>query len=354
MNSNDDYVLQISIDDVQSDVMNEVLNFMYTNRCLISLKNAPDLLVAAKRFELERLRKQISEFLLSRLTVDNAIEMLICSHEAGSDALKAACIRLINRHAEKIKRTEKWKTFKTEYVDLVPELYEHRVERPVAQPQAYLPDVFSPGTAPPENLLALTRMYDNPVKKRLASPTPRLLPPPPKPEHIQPNVQQVHHHHSEPMKASKSIPPHGHGHGSQSPHTASRGSQPKKKTTTNTNNNNNNNNNNNRRRPGPVIAPPTLVRNVYPTVRESPDIDVYRRPVNIYDKTSVLPNHNQTSRIVNHHTTHKSGPATGGEKMTRTISPQHLIEVERSPTLSSFPREDQMTLARVVSVDTME
>ncbi|CAF5174250.1 unnamed protein product, partial [Rotaria sp. Silwood1] len=40
-----DYVLQISIDDVQSEIMNEILNFIYTNRCLISLKNSPDLLI---------------------------------------------------------------------------------------------------------------------------------------------------------------------------------------------------------------------------------------------------------------------------------------------------------------------
>ena len=37
--------------------------------------------------------------------------------KSGSETLKAACIRIINRNAEKIKRTEKWKKFKAEYVD---------------------------------------------------------------------------------------------------------------------------------------------------------------------------------------------------------------------------------------------
>ncbi|CAF4833123.1 unnamed protein product, partial [Rotaria magnacalcarata] len=70
-----------------------------------------------------------------------------------------ACIRIINRNAEKIKRTEKWKKFKADYVDLVPELYENRVERPPHAQQAFLPDVFSAPVMLPESIHALSQLY---------------------------------------------------------------------------------------------------------------------------------------------------------------------------------------------------
>lgn len=344
---------------------------MYTNRCVISLKNAPDLLVAAKRFEIERLRKQIAEFLLSRLTVDNSIEMLICAHEAGSETLKSACIRLINRHAEKIKRTEKWKTFKTEYVDLVPELYERRVERPPPQPPAYLPDVFSTtAEEPSDSLRALSQMYQNPVKQRLVTPNPRILPVPSK----QPNaaistVQQVPHQE---LKKETRAGPHPapppqstfqRANVSRSPPVKDQRTPMKKKSTPVP-----------RRQTIPAPAAPQLVRAVYPTVRESSDTDILRRPVNVYEKSTALPSNNQTSRVVYNQVTSRESPPPPTnyritaaksppppptlyrtqEKTGRGGSPYRLIEIQRSPTLTSLPPEERMTLARVISVETME
>ena len=373
-NGNDDYVLQISIDDVQSEILNEVLNFIYTNRCLISLKNAPDLLVVAKRFELERLRKQIAEFLLSRLTVDNAIEMLVCAHEAGSETLKSACIRLINRHAEKIKRTEKWRTFKTEYVDLVPELYERRVERPGPQPQSYLPDVFSTAAAeePPDSLRVLSQMYENPVKQRLVTPSPRILPAPVKPQnHPTSTVQQVPQHElRKEIKAAPQPPPAAssrqRANDSRSPPVKDQRAPMKKKTTPNP-----------RRQtiqaPPAAVAAQPLMRTVFPTIREPSDVDVYRRPVNVYEKSAALPSTNQNSRSMYNQAPSRASPPPsmnykvsarspppppslykGPEKGTRGGSPMRLIEIQRSPTLSSLPPEERMTLARVISVETME
>jgi hypothetical protein len=338
-NSQEEYVLQISIDDVQSDVMNEILNFLYTNRCLISLKNAPDLLIAAKRFELEKLRKQIAEFLLSRLNVENAIDMLISAHEAGSEVLKLACIRMINRHAEKIKRTQRWKTFKTEYVDLVPELYENRIERPPHGPVAFLPDVFSAPAVPSDSLVTLSQLYENPVKHRYASPSPRILPPPVKPQPVQPN---------EPITQGTSGPFVRDNFSAKSP-VPRRESLTKKGAPTNSP----------KRRPPPPPAAPTLTRTVFPTVKRPTEDDVYRRPVNIYEKSVALPPNNQNQQTVNHQVLKKPPPPPPPPqapiKVSRSVSPRHDIELDRSPTLTETPPPDEdITTERIVSAETTD
>ena len=315
-NTNDDYVLQISIDDIQSEVMNEILNFMYTNRCLITLKNAPDLLISAKRFELEKLRKQIVDFLLYRLTVENAIEMLICAHESDSEALKLACIRLINRHAEKIKRTEKWRNFKTQYVDLVPELYENRVEHPMPAPQAFLPDVFSGPNFPSESLRSLSQLYENPVQKRIGTPVSRILPPPTKPAQptsILKPIPQFHMNAAIGEIPLSTYPPRS----DQDMMSTQDRDSPTRNPPFNA-----------MRRP----MPPGVRRNLLPNIRQTSDADLYRRPVNVNDKQNIYKS-NQAK-----------GPATSN--FNRVTSPRRGINFRRTSA-----NDDPTTLTRVVSIE---
>ena len=318
-------MLQISIDDIQSDVMNEVLNFMYTNRCLITLKNAPDLLISAKRFELEKLKKQIVDFLLFRLTLDNAIELLICAHEAECEALKLACIRLINRHAEKVKRTEKWKTFKTQYVDLVPELYENRVENPTPTPPAFLPDVFTGPVFPSESLRSLSQLYENPVQKRMETPTARILPPPskfqPAPPSILKSIPQLYPHgtiHEIPMAQ---YPPRSDSDLSS---MADRDSPVRRRVNSNT------------RQP----LSQGLKRAVLPNIRQNSDTDVYRRPVNLQAIPPGASGYNSNQVKI-------PPPPT----LARLTSPRRGIEVRRSPMLANQNPDDHMTMTRVVSIE---
>ncbi|CAF1656187.1 unnamed protein product, partial [Adineta ricciae] len=276
--SQDDYVLQISIDDVQSDVMNEILNFIYTNRCLISLKNASDLLVAAKRFEIEKLRKQVSDFLLTRLTIENAIELLISAHESGSDSLKNACIRLINRNAEKIKRTEKWRTFKAEYVDLVPELYESRIERLVPVSTAFLPDVFSGPAVPSESLQTLTKLYENPVKRRHASPTVRTMPTSRKHSASRSPTPTADMHHQSQEHESITIGTSGSfvQHTERTlPSVTDRNSPARKTVVSKT-----------KRRPAPTPAAPAQMRTFHPSVKPNSDADLQRRSIHQHEKST--------------------------------------------------------------------
>jgi len=319
-NTNDDYVLQVSIDDIQSEIMNEILNFIYTNRCLITLKNAPDLLIAAKRFELDNLTKQIADFLLYRLNIDNAIEMLICAHESGSETLKLACIRLINRHAEKIKRTEKWKAFKTQYVDLVPELYENRVENPTAAPPAYIPDVFTQPEYPSETLRALSQLYENPVQRRIETPTGRLLPHAKSHQFPQPNVLKSVKL-VEPNEPDPDAPAGPYPQRTDSGLAAARDrdSPVKQRVSSNT------------RRPIPPI-----IRTVLPNIRQNSDVDIGRRPVNLSEPRSYTQPGNATR---------KKYPRIPTPPPARNASPRRYIRNQ------PIQPDDHLTFTRVVSIE---
>ncbi|CAF4158993.1 unnamed protein product [Rotaria magnacalcarata] len=350
LESQGDYVLQISIDDVKSDVMNEILNFMYTNRCLISLKNASSLLIVAKRFGLNKLVRQIGEFLLFRLTTDNALEMFVSAHESGSETLKAACIRIINRNAEKIKRTEKWKKFKADYVDLVPELYENRVERPPHAQQAFLPDVFSAPVMLPESIHALSQLYENPIKHRAPSPTSHVLPPP-----KQRHKTLVHNsqfqggqqsHGYEPITKEATGPFHQRN---GTPRSAVYGREsPVKKQV------NNNNNHTNARRPVPSQPTgPHMTRPMFPAVKPSQQPDSYRRQVNVHGKNAPPPTNNQRQKNVNNQVQLRTPPSVSA-RLPKTVSPTRYVDIRRSPAYASTSPEENVRLGRVVSVETME
>jgi len=299
---------------------------MYTNRCLITLQNAPDLLIAAKRFELDKLKKQIADFLLYRLTVDNAIEMLICAHEAGSEALKLACIRIINRHAEKIKRTDKWKVFKTEYVDLVPELYEDRVENPSQSRQAYLPDVFTAPIVGSESLRSLSQLYDHPVQKRVHTPARRILPAPlrlkqPAPTSILKSVKLVQS--NEPMTdiPGGAYPERDYSNLSS---IMDRESPTKQQMM------------NNNRRPIPPIQRAVPANN-----RQSSDVDIYRRPVNLNEPSHTMP-------TIHHRPAHPNSP--------RKIPtpPPGRNDPQRRPLIPNANPNDHLTLTRVVNLQPID
>jgi len=370
--------------------MNEVLNFIYTNRCLISLQNAPDLLIVAKRFQIEKLTKQVAQFLLSRLTVDNAIEILICAHEAGSEALKLACIRIINRNAEKIKRTEKWRTFKTEYIDLVPELYESRIERVPHAPTTFLPDVFTAPVISSESLRTLSRLYEHPIKQRLASSSMRIVPASTKPHQSRSPTPVVQAHQQ--IQFNEPITLGTTGSFAQQndltrPSVGGRVSPVKKEATSKT-----------RREIVPPPPAPSLTRSFVSNVKRNFDLDASRRPVN--GKSATVPTNHQKQHTVNTQVPQKPPPPVRQKspilvqqkppplvpqklpppvqqkppspppppppplqhntpppvptKVSRGVSPRYVIEIRQSPTLTDIVSEDQLTLLRRMSADTMD
>merc|ERR1719300_659315 len=67
----------VSINDIDHDVLLEMLQYMYTGCSLTLEKYAGDLLAAAEKYQLDQLKGSCEEMLISKLDVENCIEMLL-------------------------------------------------------------------------------------------------------------------------------------------------------------------------------------------------------------------------------------------------------------------------------------
>ena len=100
----------VKIDDVSQDVMEEVLRFVYTGKVLNIDKMADDLLTAADKYQLDRLKAMCEKSLRKNLSIENVSEVLILADFHNADQLKLQTIEFINTHGIDVIETEGFKT----------------------------------------------------------------------------------------------------------------------------------------------------------------------------------------------------------------------------------------------------
>ena len=82
---------RVEVKDVEPEVMAELLRFIYTGKTAANLESmAADLLAAADKYALERLKVMCEEALCNGLTVENVSEILILADLHSADQLKVS------------------------------------------------------------------------------------------------------------------------------------------------------------------------------------------------------------------------------------------------------------------------
>ncbi len=87
---------RVKIDDVEPEVMNEVLRFIYTGKIADIEKMVDLLLAAADKYALERLKALCEEELSMNLDVENVAETLVLADLHSASQLKNHSIEFIN------------------------------------------------------------------------------------------------------------------------------------------------------------------------------------------------------------------------------------------------------------------
>lgn len=100
---------RVEITDVDADVLKEMLRFIYTGRASNLENMADELLAAADKYALERLKVMCEEELCQSLSVDSVSESLVLADLHNADQLKAYSIDFINSHAAEVMDTAGWK-----------------------------------------------------------------------------------------------------------------------------------------------------------------------------------------------------------------------------------------------------
>ncbi|ETE67981.1 Speckle-type POZ protein [Ophiophagus hannah] len=114
---------RVEINDVEPEVFKEMMCFIYTGKAPNLDKMADDLLAAADKYALERLKVMCEDALCSNLSVENAAEILILADLHSADQLKTQAVDFINYHASDVMETAGWKSMVVSHPHLVAEAY---------------------------------------------------------------------------------------------------------------------------------------------------------------------------------------------------------------------------------------
>ncbi|TVU42680.1 hypothetical protein EJB05_09100, partial [Eragrostis curvula] len=128
---------RIAVHEIQPEVFEALLHFVYTDS-LPSMDDGKggginlvgDLLVAADRYAMDRL-KLVCERILSRsLTVDNVSAVLVLANRHNCTALKDACVEFVNsdRIMDDVTRTQGYAGLKSDHPYVLIELFEKVVK----------------------------------------------------------------------------------------------------------------------------------------------------------------------------------------------------------------------------------
>ncbi|KAH9630642.1 hypothetical protein HF086_007066 [Spodoptera exigua] len=131
---------RVDITDVDHEVLREMLRFIYTGRAPNLDKMADDLLAAADKYALERLKVMCEEALCLSLSVETAADTLILADLHSADQLKAQTIDFINTsHATDVMDTAGWKNMISSHPHLIAEAF-----RALATQQQQIPPIGPP------------------------------------------------------------------------------------------------------------------------------------------------------------------------------------------------------------------
>lgn len=116
---------RVEVKDVEPEVMAELLRFIYTGKTAANLDTmAADLLAAADKYALERLKVMCEEALCNGLTVENVCDVLILADLHSAEQLKAQAIEFINtRHVTDVMETGGWKQMVGSHPHLIAEAF---------------------------------------------------------------------------------------------------------------------------------------------------------------------------------------------------------------------------------------
>ncbi|XP_040563847.1 speckle-type POZ protein B [Lepeophtheirus salmonis] len=115
---------RVEVKDVDPDVMADMLRFIYTGRANNLENMAADLLAAADKYALDRLKVSCEEALCNSLTVENVSEILILADLHSAEQLKAQAIDFINtRHVTDVMETAGWKQMVSTNPHLIAEAF---------------------------------------------------------------------------------------------------------------------------------------------------------------------------------------------------------------------------------------
>lgn len=114
---------RVHVTDLDEEVLQELLRFIYTGQTLCIERMSDLLLAASDKYALDRLKALCEEALCSNLDVENVADTLILADLHSARQLKCQAIEFINTHAIEVIDTRGWKTMISVHPRLIAETF---------------------------------------------------------------------------------------------------------------------------------------------------------------------------------------------------------------------------------------
>ncbi len=89
------YGCQIKLDKIKYEVLVEILTYLYTDECCITLTNVMQLFESADLFGIDRLKFMCEQAILNNMDTENAAAILFKSDQHSADRLREASMLFI-------------------------------------------------------------------------------------------------------------------------------------------------------------------------------------------------------------------------------------------------------------------
>ena len=119
---------RVTIDDLSSKVVAGLLEFMYSDTVSDITTLAPELLPAAHKYDISRMKTMCEEAMMSQLNTDNAAEFFLLADLHDANHLRPVAKQLAATHFYGVKKTAGWKTLQNQRPQLTEELINELAE----------------------------------------------------------------------------------------------------------------------------------------------------------------------------------------------------------------------------------
>lgn len=117
----------VLVEDIQSEVFDELLRYIYTDKVNSLDSMSFELYAAADKYDLQGLVSLCRTYLLRNLSADNVLEMLVCADQRGDNDMKSRALNFLgdNRSAAlEVTKTAGWNQLLSTHPHLVTEAFQ--------------------------------------------------------------------------------------------------------------------------------------------------------------------------------------------------------------------------------------
>jgi len=119
---------RIDIKDIDPDIFNALLRFIYTDRVELRETNVGALLAVANQYLLPFLKSNCEKFIVQRLSTENCVEMLTLADLHNAMELKRMATKYFRSRQAIVRKTEGWKNLKKSRLDVACDIMENLLD----------------------------------------------------------------------------------------------------------------------------------------------------------------------------------------------------------------------------------